>query len=143
MDNIIETLRYDGYGNTPEEKGQWALDNYFDVRQDKAEAIQEYINREEMMSPLQNAKKIALDEKMRGYWLIRTSALSEQEIAGIRIVTEGVTGLSAVKRAIQQKVVSRRREEVREKTGCVVITFTPSPTVRNLSQRQIWTVRDR
>ena len=66
VDNIIETLRYDGYGNTPEEKGQWALDNYFDVRQDKAEAIQEYINREEMMSPLQNAKKIALDEKMCG-----------------------------------------------------------------------------
>ena len=37
--------------------------------------------------------KIALDEMMRGYWLIRTSAMSEQEIASIRIVTEGSTGL--------------------------------------------------
>ena len=31
VDNIITTLRNNGYGNTPEEKGQEALDNYFDV----------------------------------------------------------------------------------------------------------------
>ena len=97
------------------EEGQEALDTYFDMRQGKAEAIQDHINREEMMSlPLQSSTKIALDKKMRGHWLIRTSALSEQEIAGIRMVTEGSTGLSAVKKAIQQTIVSRRREEVRD-----------------------------
>ena len=65
-----------------------------------------------MSLPLQNLTKIALDEKMRGHWLIRTSASSEQKIAGSRNVTEGSTGQSAVKRAIQQTIVSRRREEV-------------------------------
>ena len=85
------------------------------MTQRKAEAIQDNINREEMMSlSLENSTKIALDEKMRGYWLIRTTALSEKEIADIRIVTEGSTGLSAVKRAIQQTIVSRRREQVRD-----------------------------
>ena len=65
-----------------------------------------------MSLSLQNSTKVALDGKMRGYWLFRTSASSEQEIGGIRIVTEGCTGLSAVKIAIQQTIVSRRRDEV-------------------------------
>ena len=81
VDNIITTLRNTGYGNTPEEKGQEALDYYFE---------------------------------MRGYWLIRTSSLSEHEIAGIRILTEDSTGLSVVKKAVQQTIVARRREEVRD-----------------------------
>ena len=40
-----------GYGEHPEELGQEALDNYFDMRQGKAESIQDYIFREEF-SPL-------------------------------------------------------------------------------------------
>ena len=102
-------------GDTLEEKGQEALHNYFDMRQSKAEAIQDNINREEMMSlSLQNSTKIALDEKVRGNWLMYTSASSEQEIACIRIVTERSTGLYAVKRTILQTIVSRWREEVRD-----------------------------
>ena len=66
-----------------------------------------------MSLSLENLAKITLDEKMRGYWLVRTSASSEHEIAGIRIVTEGIMGLSALKRAIQQTIGSRWREEVR------------------------------
>ena len=139
------------YGDTFEEQAQQALDNHFDMRQGRAEAFQAYINREEMMSlSVQNSTKIALDETMRGYWLIRTSAFSEQEITGIRIVTEGSTGLSAGKRAIQQIIVSRQRERkfaitvVNRKTepvtrqAVLVISYTPSPTVRNPSQGQIW-----
>ena len=139
------------YGDTFEEQAQQALDNHFDMRQGRAEAFQAYINREEMMSlSVQNSTKIALDETMRGYWLIRTSAFSEQEFTGIRIVTEGSTGLSAGKRAIQQTIVSRQRERkftmtvVNRKTepvtrqAVLVISFTPSPTVRNPSQGQIW-----
>ena len=100
VDNNIETLRNNGYDNTLEEKGQEALENHFDMRQGKA--IQDYINREELMSlSLQRSTRVALDEKIRVHWLIRTSVSSEQEIAGIRIVTEGCTGLSLVKRAIQ------------------------------------------
>ena len=84
VDSIIETLSNNGYGDTLQEKGQVVLDNYFDMRLGKAEAIQDKINREEMMSvSLQHLTKIALDEKMRGYWLICTLALSEPEIAGI------------------------------------------------------------
>ena len=68
-----------------------------------------------MMSlSLKNSAKIALDQKIRGDWLIRTSALSEREIAGIRIFPEGSTGLSPVKTAIHQTIVSTRRDKVRD-----------------------------
>ena len=88
---------------------------HFDKGQGKADAIQENTSRKEMKSlSLQNSTRIALDEKMRDFWLIRTSALSEQEIAGIPTVTERSTGLSALKKAIQQTIVSRPREEVRD-----------------------------
>ena len=85
------------------------------MTQRKAEAVQDYINRKVMISlSIQNDRKVRYDEKMRGYWPIRTSALQEQEITGIRIFTEGSTGLSAVRRAIQQTIVAKRREEVRD-----------------------------
>ena len=101
----IETLDKMATGRL-EEKGEDALDKDFDTRQGKAEAFQDHINREEMMSlSLQNSTEVALDEKMRGQWLMRTSALSEEEIAGIRTVTEGSTGVSAAKTAIQQTIV--------------------------------------
>ena len=96
VDNSIDTLRNDGFGESLEEKGQEALYSDFDRRQGKAEMIQDYINREEMMSlSLQNSTKIGLDQKMRGSWLIRTSVLSEQE-----------------NRKYQNR--HRRREEVRD-----------------------------
>ena len=64
MDNNIEALSNNGYENTLEEKGREALDNHFDMRQGKA--IQDYINREEMMSlSLQRSTRVALDEKIR------------------------------------------------------------------------------
>ena len=53
-----------------------------------------------MSLSLQNSTKIALDQKMRGNWFIRTSALTEKEIADTRLIVEGCTGLSAVKNAI-------------------------------------------
>ena len=85
------------------------------MRQGLAEAIQDCINCEGMVSlSLWNSTRIAVDEKMRGYWLVHTSAFSEQEIAGIRVLAEGSTGLSAVKKAIQQTIDARRREEVRD-----------------------------
>ena len=85
VDSIIETLRHDGYRDTLEEKVQEALDNYFDTRHGTAEGNQDYIHDDMMSRSLQNSTKIERDEKMRGYWLIGTSALSEQHIAGIRI----------------------------------------------------------
>ena len=42
VDNIIKCLKDNGYGELPEELGQEALDNYFDMRQGKAESIQDY-----------------------------------------------------------------------------------------------------
>ena len=66
-----------------------------------------------MSLSLQNSTKIALDEKMRGCWLTRTSALSEKEIAGVRIVTEGSTGLSALSDPADNRFETER-EEVRD-----------------------------
>ena len=44
VDNIIQCLKENGYGELPEELGQEALDNYFDMRQGKAESsILDYI----------------------------------------------------------------------------------------------------
>ena len=45
VNNIVQCLQDNGYGELPEELGQEALDNYFDMRQGKAESIQDYIFR--------------------------------------------------------------------------------------------------
>ena len=88
VDNIIQCLNDNGYGELPEELGQEALDNHFDMRQGKAESIQDYIFREEILiAALQKDTAIDLDEKIRGYWLMRTSHLTEREISGIKIIT--------------------------------------------------------
>ena len=77
VDNIIQCLKDNGYGELPEELGQEALDNYFDMRQGKAESIQDYIFHEEILTvALQKDTAIDLDEKIRGYWLMRTSNLT-------------------------------------------------------------------
>ena len=49
VDNIIQCLKDNGCGEHPEELGQEALDNYFDMRQGKAESILDYIFREEIL----------------------------------------------------------------------------------------------
>ena len=115
QDNIIKCLKDNGYGELPEELGQEALDNYFDMRQGKAESIQDYIFREEILTvALQKDTAIDLDEKIRGYWMMRTSNLTEREISGIKIITQGQTQLAQVKRAITQTIVAKKREEVRD-----------------------------
>ena len=111
----VDNIRNNGYGTLLKRTVKRCWKTHFDMGQGKADAIQENTSRKEMKSlPLQNSTRIALDEKMRDYWLIRTSALSEQEIAGIPTVTERSTGLCALKKAIQQTIVSRPREEVRD-----------------------------
>ena len=43
LDNIIQCLKDNGYGELLEELGQEALDNHFHMRQGKTESIQDYI----------------------------------------------------------------------------------------------------
>ena len=113
MDNIFQCLKDNGYGELLEELGQEALDNYFDMRQGKAESILDYIFREEILTvALKNDTAIDLDEKIRGYWLMRTSNLTEREISGIKIITHGQTHLAQVNKAITQTIVAKKREEV-------------------------------
>ena len=115
VDNIIQCLIDNGYGELSEELGQEALDNYFDMRQGKAESIQDYIFREEILTvALQKDTTIDLDEKIREYWLMRTSNLTEREISGIKIITQEQTQLAQVKKAITQTIVAKKREEVRD-----------------------------
>ena len=116
VDNIIQCLIIDnGYGELPEELGQEALDNYFDMRQGKAESILDYIFREEILTfALKKDTAIDLDEKIRGYWLMRMSNLKEREISGIKIISQGQTQLAQVKKAITQTIVAKKREEVRD-----------------------------
>ena len=86
VDNIIQCLKDNGHGELPEELGQEALDNYFDMRQGKAESILDYSFREETLTvALKKETAIDLDGKIRGYWLMRTSNLTEREISGIKI----------------------------------------------------------
>ena len=115
MDNIIQCLKDNGYGELPEELGQEALDNNFDMRQGKAERILDYIFREEILIvAVKKDTAIDLDEKIRGYWLVRTSNLTERAISGIKIITQGQTQLAQVKKAITQTIVAKKREEVRD-----------------------------
>ena len=112
---FTEDNKDNGYGELPEELGQEALDNYFDMRQGKAEIILDYIFREEILTvALKKDTAIDLDEKIRGYWLMRTSNLTEREISGIKIITQGQTQLAQVKKAITQTIVAKKREEVRD-----------------------------
>ena len=113
VDNIIQCLK--GYGKLPEELGQEALDNYFDMRQGKAESIQDYIFREVILTiALKKNTAIDLDEKIRGYWLMGTSNLTDREISGIKIITQEQTQLTQVKEAITHTIVAKKREEVRD-----------------------------
>ena len=123
LDNIIKCLKDNGYGELPEELGQEALDNYFDMRQGKAESIQYYIFREEILTvALQKDTAIALDEKIRRYWLMRTSNLTEREISGIKIITQGADTTRASKkkpsprRLLQRNVKKSGMISVRQET---------------------------
>ena len=113
VENIIQCLQDNGYGELPEELGQEASDNYFDMSQGKAESIQDYIFREEILTvALKKDTAIDLDEKIRGYWRMKTSNLTDREVSGIKIITQGQTQLTQIKRAITQTIVAKKREEV-------------------------------
>ena len=115
VDNIIQCLKDNGYGELPEELGQEALDKDFDMRQGKAENIQDYIFREEILTvALKKDTAIDLDEKIRGYWVMRTPNLTDREVTGIKIITQGQTQLAQIKKAITQTIVAKKREEVRD-----------------------------
>ena len=45
---------------------------------------------------------------------MRTSNLTEREVSGIKIITQGQTQLAQVKKAITQTIVAKKREEVRD-----------------------------
>ena len=45
---------------------------------------------------------------------MRTSNLTEREVSGIKIITEGRTQLAQVKKAITQTIVAKKREDVRD-----------------------------
>ena len=90
MDNIIQCLNDNGCEKLPEELGQEALDNYFDMRQGKAENIQDSIFREEILTvALKKDTAVDLDEKIKGYWLMRTSNLTKTEISESRSSLRG------------------------------------------------------
>ena len=87
------------------------FDNYFDVRQGKAENIQDYIFREEILTvALQKDTAIDLDEKIRGYSPMRTTQLAQ------------------VKKAITQTIGAKKREEVRDTTAISSGTRTTGET---------------
>ena len=70
---------------------------------------------------------IDLDEKIRGYWLMRTSNLTEREISGMKIITQKQTQLAQVKkpsprRLLQRNVrkpgmMSEKQETARDRPG--------------------------
>ena len=108
VENIIECLKDNGYGELPEELGQEALDNYFDMRQGKAESILDYIFLKEILTvALKKDTAIDLDEKIRGYWLMRKSNLTVREISGIKIITEGQTTRAGQKRPSPRRLLQR------------------------------------
>ena len=112
VDNIIKCLKDNGCGELPEELGQEALDNYFDMRQGKDESIQENIFREEILTvALQKDTAIDLDEEIRGYWLDENV-----ESHGTRNFwnqdhhTRADTARARQKKAITQTIVAKKRE---------------------------------
>ena len=110
-----------GMENFLEDLGQEALDNYFDLRQGKAESKQDYIIRQEILTvALLKDTAIDLDEKIRGYWLMRTSNLTEREISGMKIITQGQTHLAQEKKPSPRRLLQRNVRKsgmISEKAG--------------------------
>ena len=85
------------------------------MRQGKAESIQDCIFLEEILTvALKKGPAIDLDEKARGSLLMRTSNLTDREVSGIKIITQGQTQLAQIKKAITQTIVAKKSEEVRD-----------------------------
>ena len=152
VDNIAETLRNHGYGDTLGEKGQEALDNHFDARQGNAEAIQDHVNGEDMMSlSLQTSSKIALDEKIRAKWFpahqpyqskrSQVSKSSPKEALEC-LLRRRQFNRQSIRDGEKKFAMSAVNRKIRPMTRQVVlvITFTPSLTVRSPRQRQSWKV---
>ena len=108
VDNIIQCLKDNGYGELLEELGQEALDNYFDMRPGKAESILDYIFREQILTvALKKDTAIDLDEKIRGYWLMRTSNLTEREISLSRLSLRGRQSSRSSRRPSPRRLLQR------------------------------------
>ena len=120
VDNIIKCLKDNGYGELSEELGQGALDNCFDMRQGKAERIQDYIFREEILTvALQKDTAMDLDDKIRGYWLMRTSNLTEREISGIKIIKKSHHPDDCCKETVRKSGMISVRQETERETDLV------------------------
>ena len=129
-----------------------ALDNNFDVRQGKAEAIQDYVNGEDMMSlSLQNSSKIALDEKIRAKWLpahqpyqsmrsqVSKSSPKEALDCLLRRRQFNRQSFRDGEKKFAMTAVNRKTRPITRQV-VLVITFTSSLTVRSPRQRQSWKV---
>ena len=86
------------------------------MRQGKAESILDYIFREEILTvALRRTQPLISMRKSEGYWLMRTSNLTEREISGINIITQvGRHNSRRSKKSITQTIVAKKREEVRD-----------------------------
>ena len=99
------------------------------MRQGKVENIRDYIFREEILTvALQKDTAIDLDEKIRGYWLVRTSILTEREISGIKIITGADTARArqkshhpnnCCKRNVRKSGMISVRQETERETALV------------------------
>ena len=116
------------------------------MRQGKAESIQDYIFREEILTvALKKDTAIDLDKKIRGYWLMRTSNRSDREVSGIKIISQGQTQLTQVKKAITQTIVAKKRErsemicEKQETEREIELEDMPKPLISILMETVITT----
>ena len=90
------------------------------MRQGKAESILDYIFREEILTvALQKDTAIDLDEKIRGYWLMRTSNLTEREISETKIITQEQTQLAQVPRDVRKSGMISVKQETERETALV------------------------
>ena len=100
MENFLKSL----------DKRHWMTTSTCDKERRKASRIIHSVKK----FSLKKDTAVDLDEKIRGYWLMRTSNLAVREISGIKIITQGQTELAQVKKAITQTIVAKKREEVRD-----------------------------
>ena len=136
VDNIIKCFNDNGYGELPEELGQKALGNYFDMRQGKAESIQDCIFREEILTvALKKDTAIDLDEKIRGYWLMRTSNLTDEKFLESRSSLRGRRSSCRLRRPSPRRLSQRsvRRSgmicEKQETERETVVEDMPKPRI--------------
>ena len=113
VDNIIKCLKDNGYGELLEELGPESSDNYFDMRQGKAENIRGFSVKKFSLLLCRRTQPLISMKKFEDIgWRERRFSRNEKFLESRS--SQGQTQFAQVRKVITQTIVAKKREEVRD-----------------------------